>query len=496
MNKSTTSTDRNEGKNTCTLRNVSNAQTCETRKSGLFNIANMIIALFFVITLSASALNIEFTFDPSIPSSELAEVTESAERAAARWESILTDDVTIRILLKKSSSLNFGEAARASVLYIPVNVDALVEAMIADATTDADLSAVANLPVDTLSMLINLTSDNPNGASSETPFFDNEGKNNTSARISLGNAKALGLFSPHADFSDSTISYSTRPNWDFDVTDGIAAGTTDFEATLIHEIGHALGLTTLIEGQLANRPGKTANEYAFVSPQDLFRFSAESIENGLGTIDWTADSRTKFFSIDGGATKLAEFATGIKGDGADPSHWRHNRHNPAGIMDPAVHNYGHLSDIDVTLIDVIGWDLAGFEVATRGPVETEEVVEAAPEQAEVVEAADEVEAPAEEVMVVATEVEQEAAPEVVIEEAVATPVLGTELTITSIAFGADSVTLSWEPVENANGYLVYTCDELTGGFKVNTSGSLNGTTWTKSGASHDGTHCFFQVRAF
>ena len=53
----------------------------------------------------------------------------------------------------------------------------------------------------------------------------------------------------------------------------------------------------------------------------MFRYSAASF--ALGAIDWTADTRNKYFSLDGGVTAGPLFSTGRNfGDGQQASHWK------------------------------------------------------------------------------------------------------------------------------------------------------------------------------
>jgi hypothetical protein len=107
------------------------------------------------------------------------------------------------------------------------------------------------------------------------------------------------------------------------------------------------------------------DQFTFVSTLDLFRYSADSVAQGAGVIDWTADNRSKYFSIDGGATSIAAFATGVNfGDGRQASHWKDNL--GLGIMDPTAAR-GELLAIsanDIQALDVIGWNLAVPEPGT------------------------------------------------------------------------------------------------------------------------------------
>ncbi|MCB1994584.1 MAG: PEP-CTERM sorting domain-containing protein [Rhodoferax sp.] len=92
---------------------------------------------------------------------------------------------------------------------------------------------------------------------------------------------------------------------------------------------------------------------------DLFRYSSDSAL--LGVIDWTADARDKYFSVDGGATLGSRFSLGVNfGDGRQASHWKDNLF--LGIMDPtsARGELLQISSGDVDAFDVIGWNVAAI----------------------------------------------------------------------------------------------------------------------------------------
>ena len=196
-------------------------------------------------------------------------------------------------------------------------------------------------------------------------YTDNDGDaNNTTIRVPRANARGLGLIAAADPGADGTIVFNQNFNFDFNRADGITAGATDFVFVAAHEIGHLLGFVSGVDvldgndGQ-AGRPGPfNDNTFTFVSPLDLFRFSTQSFGVGEGTIDWAADNRVKFFSIDGGATALGNFSTGVNnGDGNQASHWQDN--NGLGIMDPTAGGgeLGVITPLDLRAFDVVGWNL-------------------------------------------------------------------------------------------------------------------------------------------
>jgi hypothetical protein len=81
--------------------------------------------------------------------------------------------------------------------------------------------------------------------------------------------------------------------------------------------------------------------------------------------DLSINGDNKFFSIDGGKTALANFATGkatsLGADGDQASHWKHQI-NPVGIMDPflAPSQRRQIAALDRRAMDVIGWDVSNL----------------------------------------------------------------------------------------------------------------------------------------
>lgn len=162
---------------------------------------------------------------------------------------------------------------------------------------------------------------------------------------------------------DAFIEFNSQFTWDYQRADGIQAGAYDFVGLAVHEIGRALGFLSGVDVLDTGSPPTTgsfayyASNFNFVTPLDLFRFSAQSA--ALGAIDWTADARDKYFSVDGGATVGALFATGVvHGDGRQASHWKDQL--GLGVLDPTVAP-GELLAIsanDIAAFDAIGWNIS------------------------------------------------------------------------------------------------------------------------------------------
>lgn len=324
----------------------------------------LLAALLLGSTPSHAAVVFQFDF---LPGTSL-QAQQGFQAAAARWSALLQDNVTVRLTVG-TGALDpgvIGQTGSAANLYDYAGVRS---ALLADATSAADRSAANSLAPDAVRMLINRTADNPNGAGSATPYLDaNFGPNNTSIYLHDAQARALG-YSPAPQTlagclstCDGYIEFSNSLPFDYHPGNGIQAGSLDFVGVATHEIGHALGYTSGVDvldyyAAPANGGPYYADEFTFVTALDLFRYSAASASQGA--IDWSADNRDKYFSIDGGASAGPLFATGVyDGDGSQASHWKDNL--GIGLMDPTA-AYGELlgiTEADRMAFDVIGWNLA------------------------------------------------------------------------------------------------------------------------------------------
>ena len=314
-----------------------------------------------LLSLTGTSRALTFNFTPAGGMDPLA--IAGFQAAGARWSALFTDNVTININIG-FSALGSGILASAGSTQDNYTYTSVRSALITDASTVDDALAISHLPNNnggtSFGVMINRTSDNPNGANSATPYLDTTGANTTSVYMSNANAKALGLIAGNAVASDASISFSSSFSWDFDPGDGIAAGLYDFVGIATHELGHSLGFISGVDILDGNSSGFPDNAFDFVSTLDLYRRSALSVANGGdNTLEWTAGNSGAYFSLDGGVTNLALFSTGrFLGDGRQASHWKDNL--GIGVMDPTAAT-GELLSItarDIQGFDVIGWTLS------------------------------------------------------------------------------------------------------------------------------------------
>ncbi|MBN2589641.1 MAG: NF038122 family metalloprotease, partial [Sedimentisphaerales bacterium] len=316
-----------------------------------------------VVTLSLNSQGLQFNLNPAEGMSQLA--IDAFQEAADLLSAIFTDDIIVNIDID-FTGISSGILGTSSFSMISLSYSSFLDALNNDESSSNDTLAVSNLTTSSsLDVYINRTSNNPNGSESSIPYLDDDSDaNNNRIRITTANAKALGLLDAGSTATNATITFNSQYTWDFDRSDGIAPGSIDFVGVALHEICHALGFSSGVDILDAN-PGMADNLYTYINPLDLFRFSDDSISAGAD-IDWTADTRSKFFSIDGGSTSLATFSTGIVfGDGYENSHWENGL--GIGIMGPTltIGQQKNLTIIDTLALDVIGWDVSDNNITVQ-----------------------------------------------------------------------------------------------------------------------------------
>lgn len=314
-------------------------------------------ALCFVAAMAAPAHGLG-SFDIVInPNATLASNTDALaafERAATRWEAFIADPITINI----SASLeNLGSSniiGSASSFLTSRSYDTVRNAMIADAGDElSDPDGFDDTITQSLPTFANFNALLPAGASLS-------GNINMNTSV----AKALG-FSSFG--TDATIRFNTQFNFDYDNSDGVGAGLTDFETVAAHEIGHALGFTSVVDS--VNRGTTNVSP----RPADLYRFSNNTANDPDSVADFatfTRDLRPGVDTITDIITDEWRMSTGqtgtgfIGGDGRQASHWKDGSltGDTIGMFDPtlAANQVFPLSIADLRALDLIGYEIVGL----------------------------------------------------------------------------------------------------------------------------------------
>jgi PEP-CTERM motif len=310
-----------------------------------------ILSVFLQFGLSVARGDLTFTFTTSTGS---VDADLGFQRAANYLRSRFSDNVNV-VIEPGFSNLGPGILGQAGSAIQNFAYSNYRLSAINDVTTANDATLVGSLPLVSFSKYINRTLENGN---SVVPYVDNTGASASIIQLSTANAKALGM-TGYAG-TDAQIAFSNLFTWDFDQSDGIQPGAIDFVGVAIHELMHAMGFISSVDG-LDFSPN-SSDESFVPAPLDFTRQSIDSVAAGA-SFDFTADQRAKYFSLDGGATNLTPgaqggFSTGINfGDGRQASHWKDNL--GWGIMDPTSQPAGIVNvvtQLDLLALDVIGWN--------------------------------------------------------------------------------------------------------------------------------------------
>ena len=257
---------------------------------------------------------VNISFDASVNSAPAGFVS-TVNAVAQFFQTNFSDNVTINV------NVGFGEIAGQTVTALGQSLTqlgsfsytAIKNALVADAKTGDDSTATATL-------------------SASSPLIG------ASYWVARAEAKALGLLGASSS-SDGSIGFSSSAGiFDYDRSDGIAAGKYDFFAVVAHELSEVMGRQLMVGETFNGRPNS-------LEPMDLFHYSAPGVRTFSGT-------QAGYFSPDGGSTILDNFNTNPSGDFGD---WAASAGNDAfnAFGNPGV--IANITEADLRVMDVIGW---------------------------------------------------------------------------------------------------------------------------------------------
>lgn len=314
----------------------------------MFILTLMVLAFGVFPGAKLSAITINLNFSPITS----AEARAGYQRAAAVWEATIADDFVLNLDISHEpiDGTALGRTTSTKVTDLFSNVRT---ALAQKGTSGADMTANASLAGEGTSLGF-LTNEDGTG---NLIFDNNNSVNNFGMFITTANAKVLGLRSPTDTAVDGSIVSNSNYNWDFDQSDGVGVGQQDFVGVNVHEIGHALGFISGVDTVDRFIGTDTGLEgFAVMNTLDLFRYGDRF---GTGALRDMAVGGNSFFSLDNGATSIAEFSTGRRnGDGQQASHWKDDQ--DLGLLDPTTNASGAdnmLSELDLLAFDVIGYTI-------------------------------------------------------------------------------------------------------------------------------------------
>jgi IPT/TIG domain len=156
------------------------------------------------------------------------------------------------------------------------------------------------------------------------------------------------------------IAFNSAMPFDFDPSDGVDSGKSDFDTTATHEIGHVLGYFSMV-GDKELHP----TDEVIASTWDIFRFRP-----GMTTADFKTAPRVLasggdqifFDSEDEVPLSTGRAEDGSGGDGQQASHWKDDEllGSYVGIMDPTLSSgvHAYMTIWDLLGIGFIGWSIS------------------------------------------------------------------------------------------------------------------------------------------
>jgi hypothetical protein len=258
-------------------------------------------------------------WDSSITSDpNAATIMSTINSAIAIYQARFADPVTVSIKFQETGSGLGG----SSTFFGNISYSSYRSALVTDATTSSDSTALAHLP--------NVANNPVNG--------------NANISVTTANLRALGFaVSPPSGQADSTISLNTS------IMNlnrlSIDPGKYDLMAVVSHEIDEALGFGSALNG-LGNG---SAPPTGAVWGMDLYRYD----QLGVRSFNTTAANQA-YFSLDG-TTQLSRFNQTAGGDYSD---WFSITAHTPQVQDAfgtpgAIPNLG----VELTGLDVLGYNL-------------------------------------------------------------------------------------------------------------------------------------------
>ncbi len=171
---------------------------------------------------------------------------------------------------------------------------------------------------------------------------------------------------------DASIFINNSLDWDYNAEDGIQGNAFNFEGTLTHEVGHALGFNSVI-GSKNDPPSK-------LELWDLFRIDASLVPGQSASPTTAVTTAPRMLTQDVECKAIVRYfdsqgavrtSTGSAGDGRGAPHWKDNvLLNPSdpdsawlGLMDPTSSaSEGPKAPLYLARRDLLAFDVMGYVI--------------------------------------------------------------------------------------------------------------------------------------
>ena len=287
--------------------------------------------------------------------------------AANRWESLISTPITITLNVDYGPNF-FDQGAFSSSQILGQTASFVIKS----GGQDPSLSTVRTRLLNTASGSNETGLYNALPTSSLPIEYNGAVTPVSNVRVNTSQARALGFnlaagTDANIGFNSNFGTGSNAGKFDFDPSDGIPPGFTDFDAVVVHEIGHALGFTSSNGGTSVTsvsiwdlfrfRP-RTVNADNFASTPRIMTKGGEQVMFG----NFTSTFATQELNVSTGGPNPPADDTD---DGNQSSHWKDDdlfSNRPyIGIMDPTIGRglRRTISENDVRALELIGYTV-GF----------------------------------------------------------------------------------------------------------------------------------------
>jgi len=277
------------------------------------------------------------------------EAAAAFRRAAAEWESQISDPITVTINADMGTFADPRTIGESYSTTLWGTYDEIRNQLVADSVGKPGKAIISSLPTSAT-----FSADLPSGVSLDGWMY-----------ATKANLKAMGFTGLDIpDFggaTDGAITFNQAFAFDYNRSDGITPGTMDFQTVACHEIGHTLGFLSSVDA-LDGWDG-VGQATLSVTPLDLYRFAANQVPTTAE--QFAAAQRTLkpgVESVLSDSVNSYAMSTGvIQGDGNQASHWKDDALTGdfIGVMDPTL-DYGVIespSSADFQALNLIGYDI-------------------------------------------------------------------------------------------------------------------------------------------